>query len=116
MLRLLTDENVNQDILRGLSRRLPQLDVLSVRDVGLVSHSDRVILIWAAKEDRAILTHDIKTMVPDAERLVAEGQPMAGVVFIPDQMALGRAISDLELVVECYIQAEMRNRIEYLPL
>jgi len=41
---------------------------------------------------------------------------MAGVVFIPDQMALGRAISDLELVVECYIQARMRNRIEYLPL
>jgi len=116
MLRLLTDENVNQHILRGLGRRLPQLDVLSVRDVGLMRHPDRVILVWAASEDRAILTHDIKTMVPDAERLVAEGQPMAGVVFVPDQMAIGPAISDLELVVECYTQAEMRDRIEYLPL
>jgi hypothetical protein len=55
-------------------------------------------------------------MVPDAKQLVAEGQSMTGVVFVPDQLAIGRAISDLELVVECYTQAEMRDRIEYLPL
>ena len=41
---------------------------------------------------------------------------MAGVILVPDQLAIGRAISDLEIVIECYSQAEMRNRIEYLPL
>jgi Domain of unknown function (DUF5615) len=116
MLRLLTDENVDQDILRGLTRRIAQLDVLSVRDVGLASQPDRVILDWAAKELRAVLTHDIKTMVPDAERRVAEGQAMAGVIFIPNGLAIGLAITDLVLVVECYTQSEMRDRIEYLPL
>lgn len=35
MLRLLTDENFNEDILRGLRRRLAQPDFLSVRDAGL---------------------------------------------------------------------------------
>jgi len=73
MLRLLTDENFNQRILRGLNKRLPQLDVLSVRDVGLMSHPDRVILDWAANESRTVLTHDIKTMVRDAERATGGG-------------------------------------------
>ena len=63
MLRLLTDENFDQNILRGLTRRLPQLDLLSVRDVGLVSLPDPVILNWAAQEDRTIMTHDITTMM-----------------------------------------------------
>ena len=116
MLRLLTDENINQDIVRGLIRRLPQLDVVSVRDVGLVSQPDPVILDWAASEDRTILTHDLKTMVRDAEQLVAERQPMAGLIFLPNQLALGRAIRDLELVMECYTESEMRNRVVRLPL
>ncbi len=35
MLRLLTDENFKNDIVRGLKLRLPRLDVVSVRHVGL---------------------------------------------------------------------------------
>ena len=116
MLRLLTDENFNKRILRGLTRRLPQLDILSVREVGLMSLPDLVILNWAASEGRAILTHDIKTMVPDAKRLVAQGEPMAGVILVPNKLGVGRAINDLELAVECYSQSEMLNNIEYLPL
>ena len=116
MLRLLTDENVNKKIVRGLLRRLPQLDILSVKDVGLISQPDLLILDWAANVSRTILTHDKKTMVPDAEELIAHGLPMAGVIFIPDQLAIGSAITDLEIVVECYTESEMRDRIEYLPL
>ena len=116
MLRLLTDENFNKRITRGMTRRLPQLDLLSVRDVGLVSLPDLVVLGWAANQGRTILTHDITTMVPDAKQLVAEGKPMAGVILVPDGFGIGRAITDLEIVVQCYTQSEMRDRIEYLPL
>jgi hypothetical protein len=38
-MRLLTDENFNGAILRGLIRRLPELDVVRVQDVGLM-HTD----------------------------------------------------------------------------
>jgi hypothetical protein len=55
-------------------------------------------------------------MVPDAERLVAEGKRMAGLIFVPDRLGIGHAITDLELVVECYSQSEMINRIVRLPL
>ena len=46
------------------------------------------------------MTHDIKTMVPDAKRLVAQGEPMAGVIAIPMDLAIGQAINDLELLLE----------------
>ena len=116
MLRLLTDENFNGHILRGLIRRTPDIDLLSVRDAGLAGKSDHFLLGWALQENRAILTHDKKTMTKYAAQLVARGEPIAGVVFVPNLLGIGRAINDLELVVVCYSQSEMRNRIQQLPL
>lgn len=116
MIRLLTDENVDNKIMRGLARRLPRLDFVSARDVGLSGSPDLVLLKWAATEQRIILTHDIKTLVRDANQLVAQGEPMAGVIFVPDQLEIGRAINDLELVLRATTESEMRDTVKYLPL
>lgn len=116
MLRLLTDENFDKRIVLGLNRRTPNLDLLSVRDVGLTSMSDPLILNWAAQHDRTLLTHDKKTMTKYAEELLIRGEPMAGVVLVPRKIPIGRAIEDLQIVVECYSQSDMHNRIQFLPL
>ena len=55
-------------------------------------------------------------MVPDAEQLIALNEPMAGVIFVPDQLQIGRAINDLEIVLECYSESEIRNAITHIPL
>lgn len=44
MLSLLTDENFNGDIVRGLRLRKPNLDLLRVQDVGLREVDDPAIL------------------------------------------------------------------------
>ncbi len=44
MLKLVSDENFDGDILRGLYRRRPDLDVVRVQDVGLSATSDPDIL------------------------------------------------------------------------
>jgi hypothetical protein len=116
MLRLLTDENFNKRIVRGLNRRCPNLDLLSVRDVGLAGLRDPLLLDWAARENRTMLTHDFDTMINYAKLLLVRYEPMAGAVFVPERLPIGRAIEDLQLVIECYSQSEMYNRIEYLPL
>ena len=116
MLRLLTDENFNERILRGLRRRLVEPDFLSVRDAGHAGQPDSFLLQWALQENRTILTHDLWTMTKDAEHLIARAEPMAGLIFVPDRLAIGRAINDLELVLACYSQSDMRDRVEYLPL
>ena len=51
MLLLVSDENFNNDIVRGLLRRNPNLDIVRVQDVGLRGADDPDILEWAANED-----------------------------------------------------------------
>jgi len=92
------------------------LDVVLVNDVGLTAASDLVLLMWAAAEHRTIITHDVKTMIPDAESLIRQGEPMSGLIAVPQSLEIGHAIDDLELFVECYSEQEMRNSIKYLPL
>ena len=41
---------------------------------------------------------------------------MPGVIAVPDQLAIGQAISDLGLLVECCERSELENRVLYLPL
>jgi predicted nuclease of predicted toxin-antitoxin system len=116
MLRLLIDENVNNRILRGLKSRLPELDFVTVRQVGLAGTPDSDLLNWAAENHRVMLSHDVRTMSDCANQLLREGEPIAGVIFVPDQMAIGLAISDLELLIACSSEADFSDRIEYLPL
>ena len=52
MLRLLSDENFDGHILRGLFRRLPSIDLVRVQDVGLEHTADSEILEWAAAANR----------------------------------------------------------------
>jgi hypothetical protein len=116
MIRLLTDENFDHNILRGLIRRVPDLDFVVVHDVGLTSQPDPILLKWAASKQRSILTHDKETMIAYAKQLVRQGESMAGLIVVPQSLGIGRAIDDLELVIQCYSEAEMRDRIEHLPL
>jgi predicted nuclease of predicted toxin-antitoxin system len=74
MLRFLADENFNNDILRGLLRRQPDLDVVRVQDIGLSGAADPTLLGWAAQQGRIILTHDVTTMTRYAYERVQAGQ------------------------------------------
>ena len=47
MVRLLSDENFNGDIVRGMLLRRPDLDLIRVQDVGLETAEYPGILSWA---------------------------------------------------------------------
>ena len=116
MHRLLTDEDFNGRIIRGLFRRIPQLDLVVAAQVRLIGLEDPFLLKWAAQENRTLLTHDVRTMPHYATQLLVRREPMAGVIVVPQRMQIGTAIADLEVLVGCLSQTEMRDRIEYLPL
>lgn len=78
MLRLASDENFNGDIVRGLLRRDPQVDVVRIQDVELSGPNDRAVLEWAATENRVIVTQDVSTLAGQAFARVTAGQPMPG--------------------------------------
>jgi len=66
MPRLAADENFNNDIVRGLIRRRPDLDIVRIQDAGLTGAADLVVLEWAATENRLLLTHDVTTITRHA--------------------------------------------------
>jgi predicted nuclease of predicted toxin-antitoxin system len=116
MLRLLSDENFNGDIVRGLLRRRSDLDIVRVQDVGLLEADDPLILEWAATQGRILLTHDRATVPDFAYERVAAGQPMPGAFVVDNLMPIGHAIDELLLLAECSLPGEWDNRVLYLPL
>ena len=79
MLRFAADENFNNDILRGLFRRRPDLDIVRVQDAGLSGADDPTVLEWAARQGRVLLTHDVSTITRYAYERLEKGSPMPGV-------------------------------------
>ena len=49
MLRLAADENFNGDIIRGLLRRNPKLDIVRIQDAGLSGADDTSVLKCARR-------------------------------------------------------------------
>ena len=62
MLLLAADENLNNDIIRGVLRVNPKIDITRLQDSGLRGADDPAVLEWAAAEGRVLLTHDVATM------------------------------------------------------
>ena len=116
MIRLLTDENFDQRIILGLYLRLPQLDWISVQQAGLRGLSDPILLKLAASQNRILVTHDIHTVPRYAIQRVTGDLPMPGVIIVPDTFEIGKAIADLEIIVECCTGFDLNNQLQYLPL
>ncbi len=76
MIRFAADEDFDNDIVRGLVRRVPAVDVRRVQDMELRGASDPLVLAWAATEQRVLLTHDVTTMCRRAMSRVERGEPI----------------------------------------
>jgi predicted nuclease of predicted toxin-antitoxin system len=109
MLRIFVDQDFDHDILRGLRLLLPNVDAITALQAGLDRESDPEILAWAAEQNRVVLTHDCNTMTAHAYNRVRKGEPMAGVFIVPRDLPVGKAISELELLIACSLENEWRD-------
>lgn len=116
MLRFAADENFNNDIVRGVLRRNPDLDIVRVQDVGLSGTDDPALLAWCAQEGRALLTHDVSTITKYAYERLQTGQPMPGVFEVSRGTPIGQVIEDIVLLAECSLAGEWEGQVRYLPL
>jgi len=116
VLLLAADENFNNDILRGVHRRDPAIDIVRVQDVGLLSADDPSILEWAALAGRVLLTHDVATMSHYAYERVRDGKMMPGIFEIGRHVPIGVAVEEIVLLAVCSHDAEWEGQVRYLPL
>ena len=116
MIRFLIDEDFDNDIFRGVLRRLPELDMVRAQDVGLSGKKDPEVLEWAALEKRVLLSHDVSTMTKHAIARIHAGLPFPGMFAVSQSLPIGKAIDEIQLIAECSQEQEWEGQIRYLPL
>ncbi len=116
MLALAADENFNNDIVRGLLRRKPDLNIVRIQDAGLSGTDDPTVLEWVAQEERVLLTHDVSSITRYAYERTQAGKPMPGVFEVSREVSIGTAIEDILLLAECSLEGEWEGQVRYLPL
>ncbi len=114
-MRLLADENFNNEILRGLLRRVPDASITRIQDTELAEQSDPAILEWAAQHGYFILTHDVNTMRGYYyERLIQE-LPIPTVFLVQASKPIHEVIESLELILVASNEAKWAGQIHFLP-
>jgi hypothetical protein len=117
MLRLASDADVHGDIIRGLRRRLPDIDLVRAQDALPEGTPDPQVLAWAAAENRVLITNDRNTMIGFAYRRVEAGEPVPGLIATTNEQSIGSAIDDILLVAEYMPEEEIRGQVVvFLPL
>ena len=116
MLRLASDADVHGEIIRGLRRRLPEIDLVRAQDALPEGTPDPEVLAWAAAENRVLITNDRNTMVGFAYQRVAAGEPVPGLIATTNEQSIGSAIDDILLIAEYMPEEEIRDQVVvFLP-
>jgi predicted nuclease of predicted toxin-antitoxin system len=113
MLRLASDADIHGDIIRGLRRRSPDIDLVRVQDALPEGTPDPEVLAWAATEDRVLITNDRNTLVGFAYQRVATGAPAVGVIATTNDQSIGEAIEDILLITECMSSEEIKEQVVF---
>jgi hypothetical protein len=116
MLRLASDADVHGEIIRGLRRRLPEIDLVRVQDVLPEGTLDLDVLAWAAAENRVLISNNRNTMVGFAYQRVAGGDSVPGLISTTNEQSIGAAIDDILLIAEYMPAEEIRDQVVvFLP-
>lgn len=115
-MRLLLDENFDNDVLRGVLRRNPDADIVRAQDIPEIAEmDDPVVLAWAAEQGRVLLTHDVQTMTNYAYERVRLGLPMPGVFEVSLSAPIGAVIEDILDLIQYSLEGEWEGQVRYLP-
>ena len=112
--RLATDNDFNEHIARGCRRRLPNVELISIRDVGLAREEDPAILEWAAGAHYVVVTHDASTMTKAAYERLERALPMPGLLVVQQKLGIGQAVQRLVDQVRRSGPADLEGRVIYL--
>lgn len=115
MLRLFFDHDFNHRILRGLIQRIPELDYITPGQLKNIAESDENHLVWALENQRVVISHDVNTMTEAANQRLRNGKPIFGLILTPQEMPIGDAVAELEIITLCSEEDDFVNLVKYLP-
>ena len=114
-IKFLADAGLSELIVSGVIRAEPSVDFLDANAAELESVSDDEVLAIAAREQRILVTPDLKTM-PSHFAVFLSHSESPGVLLLSQKTSVADAIEALLLVWLASDQGEWVNRICRLPL
>jgi uncharacterized protein DUF5615 len=114
-IRFQADADLNEDIVLGLMRQEPSIDFQTATEADLRGLSDLEVLARAAQQNRALVSHDRRTMpIHFADFIRNNASP--GVFLIAQNISVREAIDELLLFWICSESEEWVNLIVDIPL
>jgi hypothetical protein len=114
-IRFQADADLNERILSGVVRQVPEIDFRTSTSAGLRGLHDSDVLELAARENRLLVTHDWETMPYHFGDFILERRS-AGVLVIPQQLGIGQAIEEIIMIWYVSEAEEYINSIRRIPL
>ena len=116
-MKFIIDEDLSPRVARYLCQEFC-FDAIAVRDRGLLGATDREVLEYAFKEDRILVTANIR----DFEKLAAAAEIHAGIVLMQDgDLRAAEQIEVMAMVVrvlraEIDLGNDLINRVLYISI
>ena len=111
--RFLADSNLNQKIVSGVLRQVPEVDFKTAHEANLHGLPDDEVLALARSEGRILVTQDQRTMPAHfGEFIKSNSSP--GVLIMPQKRKIKRAIEGLILLWMASEAEEYVNSIRNL--
>jgi hypothetical protein len=116
MIRFLADANLHGSIVTGCFRREPAIDFLSAHEATLEGLPDHLVLAFATRQNRILVTSDLRTMPHHFGDFLEANGKCAGVFIVKQRAPLADVIDALVLIWSASDAAEWENRIVEIPL
>jgi predicted nuclease of predicted toxin-antitoxin system len=113
--RFLADEDLNGNIVAAVRRMEPAVDLLTVVEAGRSGIPDIEILDFAEVQQRILVSHDVITMKATAERRIAAGVGITGLLLASQDKPTKDVAESLLLIWAATEADEWRDRIVFLP-
>ena len=115
MIRFLADASLHGGIVTGCLRREPAIDFLSAHEATLQGVPDPEVLAFATRQNRILVTSDLRTMPRHfGDFLEANGQ-CSGVFLVKQRAPLADVIDALVLIWSASNADEWKNRVVEIP-
>ncbi|MDX1992017.1 MAG: DUF5615 family PIN-like protein [bacterium] len=114
-MKFLVDENFNNDILRGVWRRISDASFTRVQDTEIAGADDARVLEYAAEQGYIVLSHDVNTMRGCFYDRITGERPAPGLFLVHKQTPIGEVIDALELIILASDESEWLGQAVYIP-
>lgn len=110
--RLYCDEDVDARLVKALQQR--GIDVATTVAAGLLHTSDEEQLAYAARHQRALVTHNVKHFPRVHATWIEAGREHGGIIILIGHAAVGAWRRRMEVLLQRFSAEELYNQLLFL--